>query len=141
MIFFYQIILAVGLAVGLVSAQPRGRVPSFNELLQQGQVFMGQQQMQQAMGAFSTAVEIDPQSAVAHMMLGVAVEQLGHNEQAENEYTKSLKLGENDAQYAAYRGTVAYNLGLVLKRRGGNREAIDVLGTAMEGPKVIASVV
>jgi hypothetical protein len=38
MIFFYQIILAVGLAVGLVSAQPRGRVPSFNELLKQGTI-------------------------------------------------------------------------------------------------------
>jgi tetratricopeptide (TPR) repeat protein len=97
-----------------VSAAPS---PSLNELIQQGQAYIGHGQIREAISSFQAASTLDPTHSLPHVALGVALVQAGQLEQGELAYMDALVLS-NLPHNQPYVQSAWINLGLVRYKIG-----------------------
>lgn len=99
------------------------RAETAREHLEAGRDYLNKGQLNEAIGALSTATSIDPKLGEAHNLLGVAFAQKGLTERAKNSYERAVKAEPEDAQ-------VLNNLGYTLYQNGNYRAAVDKLKRA-----------
>ncbi len=92
--------------------QLAGLVRSSQFYLQQGQARIAQQDYRGAAEQFRLAVQANPQDAAAHATYGRALEQLGAQAEAREQYSQALSLAPEHAQ-------ANYFLGAMIFRQGG----------------------
>ena len=88
-------------------------------------LFNYKNELEEAVGHLSRAVELNPQYADAHYNLGTALAHLGRLPEAARRLARALELEPSNAP-------AAYNLGVVMKRQGRRDEAIAHLTTVVK---------
>lgn len=74
-----------------------------------GLIYLRQDQFEQAVGAFSRALDRNPDNAVAHNGIGIAYRSMGQHARAQDAYEQALRLNPNYAQ-------AQFNLAILLDR-------------------------
>jgi len=91
-----------------------------------GLTLFGTQRHEEAFDHFRRAVELDPEDAEYHNLLGQAYDELGQPEEAEKSLMRSIELDANDAMGH-------YDLGVILaKRKGRENEALAAFQQALK---------
>ena len=96
----------------------------FYSLLNLGKLYLTKQDIARAVPYLDRALEVEPDSARAHHLRGLAYQAAGDNSRAALEYRKTL----SDAQYARSIPTFYLNFGTALVQLGLYEEAAQLLG-------------
>lgn len=95
----------------------------FYSLLNLGKLYLTKQEIARAVPYLDQALAVDPESARAHHLRGLAYQAMGDNGRAALEYRKTL----SDAQYARSIPTFYLNFGTALIQLGLYEEAVQLL--------------
>jgi spermidine synthase len=96
----------------------------FYSLINLGKLYLTKQDMPRAVPYLERALAIEPESARAHHLRGLAYQATGDNTRAALEYRRTL----SDAQYARSIPTFYLNFGTALIKLGLYEEAVQLLG-------------
>ncbi len=117
---FTAILLAQVLGLGLAACSNQGTSPSWEEQYEQGTGLLSEEKYDEAIDAFTAAIEVDPAHPEVYTARGDAYRQLGKLEEATQDYEKALELNAND-------GDTAVKLADILVEQGKIEEAAGIL--------------